>query len=46
MKIDWFLLGFNDTSTLEGHFCRLPEKGRDEIEAKGNFLYIWIGVFS
>ena len=26
------VLGFNDTSTLEGHFCRLPEKGRREIE--------------
>ena len=26
------MLGFNDTSTLVGHFCRLPEKGRKEIE--------------
>ena len=26
--IFWFVLGFNDTSTLEGHFCCLPEKGK------------------
>ena len=26
------LLEFNDTSTLVGHWCRLPEKGRKEIE--------------
>ena len=26
------MLGFNDTSTLEGHLCRLPEKGRKVIE--------------
>ena len=27
------MLGFNDTSTLVDHFlCRLPEKGRKEIE--------------
>ena len=26
------VLGFNDTSTLVGHFCRLLEKGRKEIE--------------
>ena len=25
-------VGFNNTSTLVGHFCRLPEKGRKEIE--------------
>ena len=26
------MLGFNETSTLAGHLCRLPEKGRREIE--------------
>ena len=26
------MLGFNDMSTLLGHLCRLPEKGRREIE--------------
>ena len=26
------MLGFNDTPTLVGHFVRLPEKGRKEIE--------------
>ena len=26
------VLGFNDTSTLVGHFVWLPEKGRKEIE--------------
>ena len=26
------MLGFNDTSTLVGHFVLLPEKGRKEIE--------------
>ena len=26
------MLGFNDMSTLVGHLCRLPEKGRKEIE--------------
>ena len=26
------VLGFNDTSTLVGHFVSLPEKGRKEIE--------------
>ena len=26
------VLGFNDTSTLVGHFVSLPEKGRREIE--------------
>ena len=25
------MLGFNNTSTLVGHFCCLPEKGRKEI---------------
>ena len=30
---DWLIvLGFNDTSTLVGHFCRFSEKGRKEIE--------------
>ena len=29
----WLIvLGFNDTSSLVDHFCRLPEKGRREIE--------------
>ena len=27
-----FMLGFNDTSTLEGYLCHLPEKGRRVIE--------------
>ena len=27
-----YVLGFNDTSTLMGHLCRLPEKGRKETE--------------
>ena len=27
-----YVLGFNDTSTLVGYFCRLPEKGRNETE--------------
>ena len=32
--VDWlFVLGFNDTSTLV-ILCRLPEKGRREIEEK------------
>ena len=26
------VLGFNDTSTLVGHLCCLPEKGRKEIQ--------------
>ena len=26
------VLGFHDTSTLVGHFCRLPEKERKETE--------------
>ena len=26
------MLGFNNTSTLVGHFCRSPEKRRREIE--------------
>ena len=26
------MLGFNDTSALLGHLCRLTEKGRREIE--------------
>ena len=26
------MLGLNDTSTLVGHLCCLPEKGRKEIE--------------
>ena len=26
------MLGFKDTSSLLGHFCRLPEKVRKEIE--------------
>ena len=26
------VLGFNDTSTLVGHFVSLPEKGRKETE--------------
>ena len=26
------MLGFNDTSTLVGHFVSSPEKGRKEIE--------------
>ena len=26
------VLGFNDTSTLVGNLCRLPEKGRKETE--------------
>ena len=26
------VLGFNDRLTIVGHFCRLPEKGRKEIE--------------
>ena len=26
------VLGFNDTPTLVGRFCHLPEKGRKEIE--------------
>ena len=26
------MLGFKDTSTFVGHFCRLPEKERREIE--------------
>ena len=26
------MLGFNDNSTLVGHFVSLPEKGRKEIE--------------
>ena len=25
-------VGFNNTSTLEGHLCRLSKKGRKEIE--------------
>ena len=29
------MLGFNDTSILVGHFCRLPEKWRKEIEEIG-----------
>ena len=33
-KIYLIVLGFNDTSTLEGHFVRLPEKGRKEIEER------------
>ena len=32
MKHDLIVLGFNDTSTLEVILCRLPEKGRKEIE--------------
>ena len=28
------MLGFNDTSTLEGHFVSSPEKGRKEIEER------------
>ena len=33
-QLSWFfiVLGFNDTSTLVGHLCRLPEKGRKVIE--------------
>ena len=35
MNIDWLIaLGFNDTSTLEVILCRLPEKGRKEIEER------------
>ena len=26
------MLGFNDTSILVGHLCRLPEKGRKKTE--------------
>ena len=26
------MLGFNDMSTLVGHLCLIPEKGRKEIE--------------
>ena len=26
------MLGFNDTSTLVGHLCCLPVKGRKDIE--------------
>ena len=26
------MLGFNDISTPGGHLCRLPRKGRKEIE--------------
>ena len=26
------VMGFNNMSTLVGHLCRLPEKGRKEIE--------------
>ena len=26
------MLGFNDTSTVVGHLCRLPEKGRKKTE--------------
>ena len=33
LHADFFIvLGFNDTSTAVGHFCRLAEKGRKEIE--------------
>ena len=28
------MLGFKDTSTLTGHLCHLPERGRKEIEEK------------
>ena len=28
------MLGFNDTSTLLGHFVSSPSKGRKEIEEK------------
>ena len=28
----FIVLGFNNTSTLVGHLCHLPKKGRKEIE--------------
>ena len=36
VEANWWLivLGFNDTSTLVGHFCPLPENGRREIDER------------
>ena len=31
MRNRLIVLGFKDTSTLVGHLCHLPEKGRREI---------------